>query len=182
MQKDPFAGSCPIFQTSFPDPAARQWGKLLLLRWWVVGMMTSKMADGSWYPPPTTHHRSNKSSLITTAVPAYAISFIYIPGKVGWFILLLCSLVRCANNQVHYGPMVVFVFCTLHCLIFIIIQTTYIKVLNFWTNAGPIHWRIYAALGGDELKGTNKTYVTAPENWCCLCHQRTIDSIVVASY
>ena len=20
-----------------------------------------------------------------------------------------------------------------------------------WTNAGPIHWRIYAALGGDEL-------------------------------
>ena len=66
MQKDPFAGSCPIFQTSFPYPAARQWGKLLLLRWWVVGMMTSKMADGSWYPPPTTHHRSNKSSLITT--------------------------------------------------------------------------------------------------------------------
>ena len=21
-----------------------------------------------------------------------------------------------------------------------------------WTNADPIHWRIYAALGGDELK------------------------------
>ena len=20
-----------------------------------------------------------------------------------------------------------------------------------WTNAGPVHWRIYAALGGDEL-------------------------------
>ena len=21
-----------------------------------------------------------------------------------------------------------------------------------WTNAGPIHWRIYAVIGGDELK------------------------------
>ena len=23
-----------------------------------------------------------------------------------------------------------------------------------WTNADPIHWRIYAALGGNELNGT----------------------------
>ena len=24
-----------------------------------------------------------------------------------------------------------------------------------WTNADPIHWRIYAALGGDELKNNS---------------------------
>ena len=23
---------------------------------------------------------------------------------------------------------------------------------NIWTNADSVHWRIYAALGGDELK------------------------------
>ena len=25
-----------------------------------------------------------------------------------------------------------------------------------WTNADPIHWRIYAALGGDELKDSSQ--------------------------
>ena len=25
-----------------------------------------------------------------------------------------------------------------------------------WTNADPIHWRIYAALGGDELSSGRK--------------------------
>ena len=28
-----------------------------------------------------------------------------------------------------------------------------------WTNADPIHWRIYAALGGDELKATETVYI-----------------------
>ena len=27
-----------------------------------------------------------------------------------------------------------------------------------WTNAGPIHWRIYAALGGDELRAQYSQY------------------------
>ena len=28
-----------------------------------------------------------------------------------------------------------------------------------WTNADPIHWRIYAALGEDELMNERITYV-----------------------
>ena len=37
-----------------------------------------------------------------------SVSYIYIPGKLGLFLLLLCSLM-CAYNQVHYGLMVVLV-------------------------------------------------------------------------
>ena len=29
-----------------------------------------------------------------------------------------------------------------------------------WTNADPIHWRIYAALGGNELKGSSNFHIT----------------------
>ena len=46
-------------------------------------------------------------------VPSYAVGFIYgyIPGQLGIvsFIYILCSLMMCVNNQVHYGLMVVFV-------------------------------------------------------------------------
>ena len=34
-------------------------------------------------------------------VPSYAVSFIYIPGKLG-FVPLLCSLMMCANNRIQY--------------------------------------------------------------------------------
>ena len=42
-------------------------------------------------------------------VPSYAVGFTYIPGRLGLCLLLLCSLMMCANNRVHYSPMVVFV-------------------------------------------------------------------------
>ena len=42
-------------------------------------------------------------------VPSYAVGCICIPGKPGFVPLLLCILIMCANNRVHYGPMVVFV-------------------------------------------------------------------------
>ena len=42
-------------------------------------------------------------------VPSCAVGFLYIPKKLGLYILLLCSLMMCAYTQVHYGPMVVFV-------------------------------------------------------------------------
>ena len=29
-----------------------------------------------------------------------------------------------------------------------------------WTNANPIRWRIYVALGGYELKGQHVAYIT----------------------
>ena len=43
-------------------------------------------------------------------IPSYAFGFvyIYIPGQLG-FVLLLCSLMMCTNNRVHYGLMVVLV-------------------------------------------------------------------------
>ena len=34
-----------------------------------------------------------------------------------------------------------------------------------WTNAGSVYWRIYAALGGDELILSDITYW--PRNWPC---------------
>ena len=44
---------------------------------------------------------------------------------------IMYSLMVCANNRVHYDPMIVFVFfCTLHYFIIIIMQS-YLKVLNF---------------------------------------------------
>ena len=43
-------------------------------------------------------------------------------------LLLLCSLIMCANNRVQYDAMVIFVCCTSNYIIFIIMQT-YLKVL-----------------------------------------------------
>ena len=37
-----------------------------------------------------------------------------------------------------------------------------------WTNAGPIHRRIYAALGGDELKYIQKWPLVLPLRWYAL--------------
>ena len=43
------------------------------------------------------------------AVPSYAGSFMYIPGKPGFLSsVLLCSLMMCANNRSHYDLMVVY--------------------------------------------------------------------------
>ena len=35
-----------------------------------------------------------------------------------------------------------------------------------WTNAGPIHWRTYAALGGDELTGQECVVFEVIKVWC----------------
>ena len=34
---------------------------------------------------------------------------------------------------------------------YILSSSKFVRQAIFWTNADPIHWRIYAALGGDEL-------------------------------
>ena len=36
-----------------------------------------------------------------------------------------------------------------------------------WTNDYPVHWRIYAALGGNEFK--QYTWERISRNWSCLC-------------
>ena len=41
-------------------------------------------------------------------MPSCTVRFIYIPKKLGLCRLSLCSLMMCAYNRVHYGPMVVF--------------------------------------------------------------------------
>ena len=54
------------------------------------------------------------------------------------FLLLRYSRMMCANNPVHYGPVVVFVFdCALRYLIIIIMQTC-LKILNF-KNTCQVH-------------------------------------------
>ena len=42
-------------------------------------------------------------------VPSYAVGFIYIQGKLDFVPSLMCSLMMCANNQLHYDSMVVFI-------------------------------------------------------------------------
>ena len=46
--------------------------------------------------------------VIEVVVPPYPVGVIYIPRKLVLFIVLLCNLMMCANNRIHYGPMVVF--------------------------------------------------------------------------
>ena len=42
-----------------------------------------------------------------------------------------------------------------------------------WTNADPIHWRIYAALGGDEL--TRKSLNISCEMGCVWMPRNSVD-------
>ena len=42
-------------------------------------------------------------------VPSYAVRFIYIPGKLGFVPLLLCTIMVCEYDRVHYDLIVVFV-------------------------------------------------------------------------
>ena len=65
-------------------------------------------------------------------VPSNAVSVIYISRKLGFVPLLLCSLMMCANNRVHFGPMVVFVCLHITLHLTIMIMQTHLKVLNFW--------------------------------------------------
>ena len=46
-------------------------------------------------------------------------------------LLLLCSLIMCTNDKVHYDPMVVFVCLLATLYIIITIMRTYMKVLKF---------------------------------------------------
>ena len=43
---------------------------------------------------------------------SYAVGFIYIPEKLGFIILLLCSLMMCTNNRIHINIMVADVLAT----------------------------------------------------------------------
>ena len=44
------------------------------------------------------------------AVPSYVVGFIYIRESLVLFLVLLCSIINmCANDRVHYDPMVIFV-------------------------------------------------------------------------
>ena len=57
-----------------------------------------------------------------------------------------CNLIKFPPSFVTEGPMTI----TQRCLDNGLVPNRRLAII--WTDADPIHWRIYAALGGDELK------------------------------
>ena len=58
-----------------------------------------------------------------------------------------------------------------------------VLVQIFLINTGPVHWRIYVALGGDELTGNHRPRTWKAESTIILEHlEKTMKSFNITTY